>query len=628
MKPRLALRKFDIKKGVFRDPLIQTELDKYKAGSGEWNEANARYLENLRLDPLSNLSPSQKAFLASRPRDLTTVLMERDINQLRWLGPVDQLPNESALHYKYRKEVIKLEAQIGVLKRIHFYNGAWHPREVGQWGGTYDVLMDKLKKAKANLTSIQEGMPPADLAMVYGSGLSIASAIPLSVEERAQKIRERIELERLQENASRVQGEKLAAQFAEYSATAQKLYQEQMAKAEEDATIIRGWMTVMEVTMAVVQPIMKTVAVAFSAVPGVGPFVTAGLLVTLELVNGARIDDALIAGIGGLVPGGAIGHAAFNVGVAVAKGKDVLAAGLGALPIPVEAQKAVGSAYAIVKDAAEGKPLTESAVNAAVDNLPTASRFVVNLAKTKGPIAAADAIIDQVGKYLPPEAQKALAVGIGVGRAAIEQAKTLAQNSLIPDKVKEYLEAGKYLTLADPIRREAYKLLPENARKGYDLAVGIYEYRHRYQNALTVYLEEARKTLNEAERKAFDMAVAQIIGKETPQVLKSRLERQERMKKLFGDHDMIAFTPPREKIVQAIAAVSEPPPKATEAEIAGFQVAQGLAGRGTVKERTDVMNIVAQEPETWKGATAVAADIKAKAPESVWTWILRFFGLR
>jgi hypothetical protein len=114
---------------------------------------------------------------------------------------------------------------------------------------------------------------------------------------------------------------------------------------------------------------LRLAAMVAPFVPGIGTGVGAALGAADALANGQPITQALIAGVRGAIPGGAIAQVAFDTGAQLVQGKRldqaVLTAARNQLP-PGPAQAAFDTGLAI----AQGKKLQEAALKGAGNLLP------------------------------------------------------------------------------------------------------------------------------------------------------------------------------------------------------------------------------------------------------------------
>lgn len=220
-------------------------------------------------------------------------------------------------------------------------------------------------------------------------------------------------------------------------------------------------------------------------VPGIGTGAAAAIGAGLALAEGQPIDKALLEAVTSAVPGGPIAHAAAKTAAAgieaAAHGQkfDLHAVGpmLSALPIPPIAQESLANGLQLTADIASGKR---------VDT------------------ALADTALKNGLKYLPPEAQKAFHTGIAAQVGSIAQTVKAAH---LPDVHNKLIESGIQLSKTLPVVSEARKLSGAGVR-GFDLGHGLLS-----QKASLFDVMHTRAHLtNEAEKKAFDMALANRIG--------------------------------------------------------------------------------------------------------------------
>ena len=118
----------------------------------------------------------------------------------------------------------------------------------------------------------------------------------------------------------------------------------------------------------------------FSLVPGFGPFVAGAIGAGLALANGQSLDEAMLAGVEGMVPGGPLAQMAFKIAaktisVATSPGgfsnlESVAEIGIGALPIPKQAIDVIDGGMRVVANLASGKRLEQALIDGAMKALP------------------------------------------------------------------------------------------------------------------------------------------------------------------------------------------------------------------------------------------------------------------
>jgi hypothetical protein len=136
-------------------------------------------------------------------------------------------------------------------------------------------------------------------------------------------------------------------------------------------------------------------------VPGVGTGVGAALSAGLALADGQPINAALVAGVKGALPGGAVARAAFDVSEAVVRGKPIDKVALAAIPLPPDQKKVLEQGLNVARDLAKGKPVDK-------------------------------AVFERAQKLLPADAQKALSIGIAIGEGQYKQAARKGAGEVIP----------------------------------------------------------------------------------------------------------------------------------------------------------------------------------------------------
>lgn len=130
-------------------------------------------------------------------------------------------------------------------------------------------------------------------------------------------------------------------------------------------------------------PYVQTVV---SFVPGVGQGVSAGIGGALALAQGKPIDEAMLAAAKSAIPGGPLAQSAFSVATDVMQGKPVDQIAINALPVDPNAKAAMLRGLAAARDLAAGKPVDQ-------------------------------VVIDNAIRSLPPQAQKAVQIGVAMGHA-------------------------------------------------------------------------------------------------------------------------------------------------------------------------------------------------------------------
>ena len=210
-----------------------------------------------------------------------------------------------------------------------------------------------------------------------------------------------------------------------------------------------------------------------SLVPGVGTGIAGAIGAANALSKGRPIDEAVVAGIRGSVPGGPIGQAAFDVAMAGMQGKSIEDTALQAIPLDPEQKKLVIAGIKAARDIAQGKEADEVLVNRALDTLD-------------------------------PDTRKAVQIGMAVAHAKNLQA---AMDIGTREASERLMQEGYNTIKRSEVYKEGAKLLNDDAKRGYTLAVSVLN-----RKSTPVILETARNMLKPEERKGFDLAITVRAG--------------------------------------------------------------------------------------------------------------------
>lgn len=139
-----------------------------------------------------------------------------------------------------------------------------------------------------------------------------------------------------------------------------------------------------------------------SLVPGIGTGAAGIIGAAAALAKGKPITTALVEGIRGSLPGGAVAKAAFDVAYAGMQGRPLDEVALSALPIPPEQRTLVLAGIKATRDIASGKRVDETIVKRALS-------------------------------VAPPDVRKAIQVGMAVSQGKnLQQAVIMAAKGAIP----------------------------------------------------------------------------------------------------------------------------------------------------------------------------------------------------
>jgi hypothetical protein len=216
-----------------------------------------------------------------------------------------------------------------------------------------------------------------------------------------------------------------------------------------------------------------------SVVPGVGQGVAGAIGAASALANGKPLNEALVSGIKGALPGGPLAAAAFDVAMAAAQGKPIDQIAISALPVSDQQKKLITQGLALAKDVASGKRVDKALLARGMD-------------------------------ALPPTYAKVLQTGIAVGHAKnLQDAMKIGASKAVPELAKM---AGAKINL-DPVLKAGMATLPEGAKKGFEVGVGMVS--HKFN---PTELHAIRSRLTPKAKEGFDIALSTHVGKLTKQL--------------------------------------------------------------------------------------------------------------
>lgn len=331
-----------------------------------------------------------------------------------------------------------------------------------------------------------------------------------------------------------------------------------------------------------VKEIAPYVQTVISFVPGIGPGVAGAIGAGLALAQGKTIDQALLEGVKGALPGGALAQAAFSVGEAVASGKPIEQVALAALPISDQAKDAINVGLTITRKLAKGERVDKVALDTAIAQLPPAARDAANAAVkiAKGgnvaDVVATVALqhgLDALPSGAKKDVEKALQTGAAMGVAQTIQ-KTVAKAVRAPAVQNGLAQVGAAFAKANPVAAAARQLAGPAGTKGFDIGLGLMQHQIG-----PLDLNAVRNSLMGEARKGFDLAVSHHVG-----------------------------------------SVTVKPPAGTPHAQAGVLLTHGLKG-ATLAQTKTLLPMVAAHPEAAKGIAHAATVI---GPPVKHGWFHRF----
>ncbi len=214
-----------------------------------------------------------------------------------------------------------------------------------------------------------------------------------------------------------------------------------------------------------------------SFVPGIGTGLSAGLGAGLALAEGKPLDAALLAGVRGALPGGALAQAAFDVTTAVMAGKPVEQVAISVLPVSDAAKRALIEGAKVARAVAEGKRVDKALLDTAINLLPEAAGKAAQIGVAvgagalaqKGGIKALSSVVDAAKKVTSSKAFKTAQKTITSGEAkkifsqATQVAKTAQKNQAAITKASQAIQMfqrGKPFRLTAPRIQEVVRRVP------------------------------------------------------------------------------------------------------------------------------------------------------------------------
>jgi hypothetical protein len=285
-----------------------------------------------------------------------------------------------------------------------------------------------------------------------------------------------------------------------------------------------------------VAPYAQTVV---SFVPGVGQGIAGAIGAGLALANGQNITAALAEGVKGSLPGGPIAVSAFSVGQAAMQGKKITNIALAAIPGMTDQQRtALASGLNAANDIAHGKRVDHALVDAALKNVP-------------------------------PEAQKALQIGLAIGHG--QNLQKVVKGQVMNFSLGKIADLGKKVTGTNPVLSAGASMIKTDPslQSGFHIGVGVVSAPKKLPAAI---LAGIRKQLSSAEKKGFDMAVSAHKG-------------------ITAEFAPPSLTSPREKF--------------------GYYLTHGLTGLSK-GNKAAVMKTIASDNSTRAGATVAINQIATK----------------
>ena len=380
--------------------------------------------------------------------------------------------------------------------------------------------------------------------------------------------------------------------------------------------------------------VAKTVApyaqMVMQIVPGVGPIASGAISAGIALAEGQTIDQALLEGVKGALPGGPLAKAAFtatqkalqgqNIGDAISSAAVQQALSTAGVSVPDSASTVLAAGVNVSKGIVQGKDIKDATVSAAIQALPAASKELAIAAQQAGDSSTlANTLLNAGREMIPnltPEQQAALDVSIKAGLAmGTGQYFQEAYKKEVPGNLPAFLDLGKERRDADNALEAALKLAQQKADMDYV----------DQQRALDVAVQKRAGMAqfdpkSTAQAKAdFDFGFtigAGLMVKQSTQGTFNAVRSSLTGRKLAGFDTAVAYS---------IGRVRNPVvPGATPFAVAGYNITKGMIGH-TPEAKAAMMVPLAANPDARAGA--VLAITEVTEARSWWRRLLSVFGL-
>jgi hypothetical protein len=332
--------------------------------------------------------------------------------------------------------------------------------------------------------------------------------------------------------------------------------------------------------LADVKEIAPYAQTVISIVPGIGPGISGAISAGLALASGQNISAALLDGVKGALPGGAIAQTAFDVGKAAIEGKDIASIGIAALPIPDLAKQIITSSVQVTQKLVSGQRVDQTLLDASLKYLPPAGQSAVRAAiGIAGGKNVAETLSNELQKAMPlPDVVKS-AMNMGVALSQGKKLQTVIVEQL-PTLLPKLGDIGN--KVLDPVVQEARKLIPAGV-KGFDVGVGLMQHQIGVHDFTSV-----RNALSPIDKKAFDMATSLHVGR-------------------------VAHIPPKNLT--------------SSAGLVGFYASKGMMG-APPPNKIALMKTIITNPEMASGAKVAIISVANARTKTWWQKFTEFLGFK
>lgn len=377
--------------------------------------------------------------------------------------------------------------------------------------------------------------------------------------------------------------------------------------------------------------VAKTVApyaqMVMQLVPGVGPIASGAISAGIALAEGQTIDQALLEGVKGALPGGPLARAAFtatqkalngqNIGDAISSTAVQQALSVAGVTVPDNASLALSAGVNVAKGLTQGKDIKDSTVSAAIATLPATSKALAVAAQQAGDASTlANTLLDAGRKAIPnldANQQAALDVAIKTGLAmGVGQ---YFQSSLAVEV------AGDLHTLADMGQKVTDDIANAAMKAALNIQTMSYIDQARAEDIAQQKLSKEMR-FNPATTKAaiadFDLGfkvgaglMVHGLNQGTFNAVRSTLTGE----RLKGFDTAVSY---------AVGKLRSQPVKAHPQAVAGYLITKGMIGLSP-NAKADMIKPLAGNANSRAGASLAIGEVQAA--RSWWKQFLSIFGL-
>jgi hypothetical protein len=287
------------------------------------------------------------------------------------------------------------------------------------------------------------------------------------------------------------------------------------ARVVSGERIDKAAMTHLREQVRAVKAVAPYARVVISTVPGVGQGISGAMAAGIALAEGQPITVAIKEGVRGSLPGGPLARAAFDAAEAAVQGKPLNKLAVEALPLDVDAKKAMLVGLQMAQDMAKGKRIDESA-----------------FLRTRA--------------LLPKEAEVALVTGIAIAKG--EQIQRTVMKNITPSFIKKLAADGSRVVSRVPVFKAGGTVLKAPGVKiGFQVGANVVS-----KAARPAEIAAVRARLQPAQKRGFDIALSTATGMASKPAPKMPPREQFAF---FATHGMKGNTPDRKAAMMKTIAV-------------------------------------------------------------------------